>query len=220
MPTEPPVKRAVAFFDGQNLFHAAREAFGYTYPNYDPLALALSICQQQGWALSESRFYTGIPDLQDNASWNQFWTAKLAVMGSRGVHTYSRPLRYRYRSVGLPDGTQYSYLVGHEKGIDVRIALDVIRFARDGSCDVALIFSQDQDLSEVADEVRSIASQQKRWIKMATAFPVSPTARNRRGINGTDWIRIEKSTYDRCLDPNDYRGSTPSPAPPPPPAGR
>jgi hypothetical protein len=27
--TEPPVKRAIAFFDGQNLFHAAKRAFGY-----------------------------------------------------------------------------------------------------------------------------------------------------------------------------------------------
>ena len=29
MSGEPPTKRAVAFVDGQNLFHAAREAFGY-----------------------------------------------------------------------------------------------------------------------------------------------------------------------------------------------
>lgn len=31
---EPQVKRTIAFFDGQNLFHAAKEAFGYPYPNY------------------------------------------------------------------------------------------------------------------------------------------------------------------------------------------
>ena len=33
MSGEPLIKRAVAFLDGQNLFHAASEAFGYTYPN-------------------------------------------------------------------------------------------------------------------------------------------------------------------------------------------
>ncbi len=32
MPSEPPVKRAFVFVDGQNLFHAAKEAFGYLYP--------------------------------------------------------------------------------------------------------------------------------------------------------------------------------------------
>jgi len=33
-------KRTVAFVDAQNLFPAAREAFGYTYPNYDVRALS------------------------------------------------------------------------------------------------------------------------------------------------------------------------------------
>ena len=36
---EPAIKRAIAFVDGQNLFYAAKEAFGYTYPNYDPDSL-------------------------------------------------------------------------------------------------------------------------------------------------------------------------------------
>jgi hypothetical protein len=29
MRIEPPVKRTVAFFDGQNLFYAVKQAFGY-----------------------------------------------------------------------------------------------------------------------------------------------------------------------------------------------
>ena len=40
MPSEPLIKRAVAFIDGQNLYHAARESFGYTYPNFDVKALS------------------------------------------------------------------------------------------------------------------------------------------------------------------------------------
>lgn len=71
--------------------------------------------------------------------------------------------------------------------------------------DVAIVFSQDQDLSEVADEIRALSRQQTRWIKMVCAYPMSPTVVNRRGINGTDWIKITKAEYDRCLDPRDYR---------------
>jgi len=41
---EPPVKRAVAFFDGQNLFYSVRSAFGYTFPNCDVVALAVLQC--------------------------------------------------------------------------------------------------------------------------------------------------------------------------------
>lgn len=93
-----------------------------------------------------------------------------------------------------------------EKGVDVRIALDIVRLAYGGHLDVALLFSQDQDLAEAANELRVIAREQGRWIKAASAFPVSARSRNRREINGTDWIRLSRDVHDRCLDPVDYRG--------------
>jgi len=93
MLSEPSGKRAVAFVDGQNLYHAARQAFGYTYPNYDVHALASAICQSHTWTLAETRFYTGVPDPADNAVWHAFWVAKLAQMGRQGVQVFSRPLR-------------------------------------------------------------------------------------------------------------------------------
>ena len=127
------------------------------------------------------------------------------MMGRQGVFTFSRSLRYRARVVKLPDGSEFSFLAGEEKGIDVRIAVDVIRMAHRREYDVALVFSQDQDLSEVAEEIRVIAREQSRWIKIACAYPLSPTTRNRRGIQKTDWIAIEKATYDACLDRRDYR---------------
>jgi len=205
MPPEPLVKRTIVFIDGQNLFHAVRETFGYTYPNYDVPSLAGLICRRQGWQLDQVRFYTGIPDPTDNSFWYHFWLHKLAMLGRQGVVVYSRPLRYRNRRVRLPDGSEHTYLAGEEKGIDVRIALDVVRMAHRKEYDVVLIFSQDQDLSEVAEELRTIAREQDRWLKIASAFPLSPTSRNRRGINKTDWIPIDRATYDSCLDRRDYR---------------
>ncbi len=211
MPAEPAIKRAVAFFDGQNLFHAVKRAFGYTFPNYDPRLLAENVCAARGWTLVGVRFYTGVPSAQDKAFWNHFWNAKLAVLGTRNVVPFSRSLRYRNETVQLPDGSQHSSLVGHEKGIDVRIALDVVRQAIDGTYDVALLFSQDQDLSEIVDEVKLIARQQSRWIRVACAFPESPASGKQRGVNGADWIRIDRSLYDGCLDPGDYRPKPPTP---------
>lgn len=202
---EPEVKRAIAFIDGQNLFHAAKDAFGYSWPNYDVKRIAQRVCSEQGWQCEGIQFYTGVPEPSDNPFWNHFWNAKLAAMGTRGVVVFRRELRYRNQTVRLPTGERYTFLVAQEKGIDIRIALDVVHAARMKALDVALVFSQDQDLSEVADEVRSISQSQNRWIKMASAFPSSPTNRNRRGINGTDWIRIDRQTYNSCLDPTDYR---------------
>ena len=50
-----------------------------------------------------------------------------------------------------------------------------------------------------------IAHERGRWIKIACAYPLSPTTRNRRGIQKSDWIPIDKATYDACLDRRDYR---------------
>lgn len=205
MPPEPATKRATAFIDGQNLFHAAKEAFGYAYPTFDVAALARAVCALRGWNLAGVRFYTGVPDARDNPFWNHFWTAKLAQMGREGVRTYARPLRYRNQTVRLPGGATHTMLVAQEKGIDVRLALDVVRMAHARAFDVAIVFSQDQDLSEVADELKIIVGEQKRWIRMASAFPSSPTSRNTRGVNHTEWIPIGRATYDGCLDRRDYR---------------
>ena len=207
MSSPPSDKRTIAFIDGQNLYHAAREAFGYTYPNYNPLRLASEVRRLEAWDLVQVRFCTGIPDPTDNPFWNSFWSAKLAAMGRQGIHVFARTLRYRNRTVILPDGTQHTFLSGEEKGIDVRIALDIIRLAHRGEYEVALVFSQDQDLSEAAEEVRVIARESGRWIKIACAFPFSPASRNKRGIDKTDWIRIDRRLYESCLDPRDYRSA-------------
>jgi uncharacterized LabA/DUF88 family protein len=202
---EPGIKRAYAFIDGQGLFHGALEAFGYGYPNFGPKLLAGRVCSDQGWVLEEVFFYTGVPDIKDNPYWHRFWNNKLIAMRNKGISTFSRTLRYQENKVTLPDGRCLKFRAGREKGIDIRIALDIVRAARQNLYDVALVFSQDQDLSEVADEIRAIAKLQGRWIKIASAFPYSPTLKNKRGINGTDWIRIVKVTYDACIDPHDYR---------------
>lgn len=201
-PTHP---RAVVFVDGQNLFHAAKDAFGYPYPNYDVAALARRLCDDQGWTLAQVRFYTGVPDAADNPFWNHFGVHKLAQMGREGIHVFSRSLRYRNQTVILPDGTTHSVLVGQEKGVDVRLALDLVRLASERHYDAALLLSQDRDLTEAVEDVKLIVRHQNRWARLACAVPSSPTSRNRRGIDKTDWLKIERKLYDKCIDTRDYR---------------
>jgi uncharacterized LabA/DUF88 family protein len=208
MPQPPAVIRAIAFFDGQNLFHSAKAAFGHKYPNYDPVALAAAVCAAKGWKCEQVRFYTGVPDVSDKPLWNHFWNAKCAQMGREGVHVFTRVLRYRNKEVRLPDGKVHTFLDGDEKGIDLRLALDVISLAHQKAFDVALLFCRDQDLTELADEVKTISQEQNRWIKTASAYPYSPAVKHYRGIDGTEWIRIDRGAYDACLDSRDYRPKT------------
>ena len=98
-----------------------------------------------------------------------------------------------------------SFRSGAKRGIDLRLGLDVVRMACNGELDVAVVFSQDQDLAEVAREVRDISRSTKRWLKVVSASPVGPTATSTRGIDRTDWFRMAREFYDACLDPRDYR---------------
>lgn len=194
---EPEIKRAVAFFDGQNLYHHAKAAFGHHHPNYDPVKLCDAVCAAHGWVNHGVRFYTGVPSAERQPEWGRYWSNRLLSMRRAGIAVTDRPLRYD-RDPAEPDK-------GVEKGIDVRIALDVIRLAYSGQYDVALIFSQDQDLAEVADDIREIARSTGRWIKAACAFPAGPAATSSRGLAKTDWFRMDRVFYDRCLDHTDYR---------------
>lgn len=207
MRPEPENKRVVAFIDGQNLYHSVKEAFGYSYPNYDLGKLCSKIClREAGWVLKQTRFYSGIPKETDNKYWHTFWKKKLSVMGrAPNMFIYTRELKYRILKFKDTAGVEHTGFTGVEKGVDVRIALDIIRLAYKRELDVALVFSQDQDLSEVAMEIRNISLEQDRWIKIASAYPISPVYNNVRGINGSTWGQFDKAFYDDCIDPKDYR---------------
>jgi uncharacterized LabA/DUF88 family protein len=182
---EPEIKRTIAFVDGQNLYHCAKQAGFCRVPDYDPHALASEICRRQGWDLQEVRFYTGIPDGKREQALFDAWQSKLDRMETKGVVTVTRPLRYD--SSGK----------AREKGIDIRIALDIVRLGRLGKFDVGLIFSQDQDLIEAVHELREIAKEQTRWVKLASAYVQHGDAKyTTRGIYDTQWLPIDQTLYE------------------------
>ena len=128
---EPGVKRAVSFVDGQNLYHHAKAAFGHPVPNYDPWALAGAVCQQRGFRNVGVRFYTGVPLVQKDPKWHGFWRRRLLRMRHHGIDTTERPLHYRRVQSPGPGGPKLIE-IPQEKGIDVRISLDVVHLAVGG----------------------------------------------------------------------------------------
>ena len=178
--------RAAVFVDGQNLYYSAKAAFGYKVPNYDIRKLAQTICDRQDWHLQMVKFYTGYPNVEESPKLHRFWQSRLRVMQRDGVKVFSRVLRN-----------------GKEKGVDVRIALDVTRTVYANDCDVVVIVSRDQDFSEVADEVKYIARREGREITIASAYPRG-TDKSVRGIDRTKWLPMDKQLYDSCIDERDY----------------
>lgn len=205
MAVEPATKRAVAFFDGQNLYRHAKDAFGHHHPNYDPISLFDAICLDKGWENRGVRFYTGTPDARRDPRWHGYWANRLFAMRRAGILVESRPIHYRKTEIPMPDGSVETGYVAQEKGIDLRLGLDVVRLARVDQLDVAVIFSQDQDLAEVAKEVREISRDADRWIRVVSAFPSGARATSARGVHGTEWYPMDQPFYDAHLDPRDYR---------------
>ena len=191
--------RTIVLIDGQNLYHLARGAWPYspsspyTWPSYDVEKLALTlVCRTPGRILAEVRFYTGVPNPSIGPSqrfWHSFWSNKIRYLRSRGIYVY----RGRVNSGG------------QEKGVDVSLALDLVRMTYDRQYDAAIIVSQDWDFGPAVRLAKEIAQRQGRLLVYESAFPVGPGSRSHRGVPGTTWVPIDKTTYDACLDPRDYR---------------
>jgi uncharacterized LabA/DUF88 family protein len=209
----PQIKNVMAFIDGQNLYQHAKAAFGHHHPNYDPVKLHHAVCAECGWRPTATRFYTGVPSQIESPMWAAYWSNRVLALKRAGVLVTTRPIRYRkeqifdqHRNPGLElDGMPKVVTTPQEKGIDVRLALDLVSLARKRQFDIALIFSQDQDLHEVVREIADISKEQGRPISVACAFPHGPNASSSRGIDQTQWFRMDKDFYDNCLDPRDYR---------------
>ena len=190
-----PLKKTIAFIDGQNLFYSIKNSFGYEYPNYDVKKLANLVCKKQNWRLTKTSFYTGIPKQKDNPFWHYFWSSKISTLKrKKNVSVYYRFIHQNKNKFECPYCKKETFFKKQdEKGIDVRIAIDVLRAVLNKKCDVILLFSQDQDFAEVADEIRQIAKERGHFVKIASAFPENS---KQRGINKTDWI-----PFDKTLDP-------------------
>ena len=188
------IMRTLIQFDGQNLYHLAKEAWGpnspYHYPSYDVVKLAQAlVSMKSGRTIEEIRFYTGIPGHTSSQLWNSSWNNKLKHLESQGVQVY----RGRMNSGG------------QEKGVDVSIALDLVQATYEQRFDVAIIVSQDSDFGPAVRLAKRIASGQGRTLEFESAFPFELGRVSKRGVPGTKWVHIDQGTYDACHDPTDYR---------------
>jgi uncharacterized LabA/DUF88 family protein len=197
MQREPASKRAVAFIDASNTRASAKRAFGDAFANFNPVALAEEVCTAQGWTLAGISYYLGVPDVRVTEDGHYTWIKRCARWRKQGVRVFTRTL------------LQDEQGTAREKGIDVRLALDAAGQCRDDAYDVALIFSQDQDFSELAAELRAIAREQKRWVQVVSIFPVATgggeASKSLGGISGTIPIHLGEDEFRKVLDTPENR---------------
>ena len=87
---------------------------------------------------------------------------------------FTRPLAYNDEEIEFTDddGKERKLIkeIQREKGIDVRIALDMVDLAYHGEYDIAVLFSQDRDLTEAVKTLHKIREELGRWIIIENAF--------------------------------------------------
>ena len=184
--------RCIVFIDGQNLYHLAKRAWGsdassaYSWPSYDVEKLSRALVNDRdGRTLAEIRFYTGVPDPKagsKQAFWHGFWSNKIRHLKRQGIYVYRGRV-----NVG-----------GQEKGVDVSLAIDLIRATYEFQYEAAIIVSQDSDFGPAIRLAKQIAKGQGRMLAFESRYPVGPGSRSRRGVPGTTWLPIDKETYDAC----------------------
>ncbi|MFC0864314.1 NYN domain-containing protein [Sphaerimonospora cavernae] len=195
--------RVVVFMDYQNVHGSALRAFWPrgTHPangHIDPYRLGQLIVQKRttnGYPsrLAQVRIYRGAPNPRRqpaaaaaNDRQSDAWTRSPKVLVRR------RPLRYP---------TRWPHEPAVEKGIDVALAVDVLRLAAvDDSYDVGVVLSGDTDLVPAIEAVQGLKCGH---IEVAAWRGGGGRLR----IDGTSspWCRwLDESDYRAFLDPTDY----------------
>lgn len=193
-------KRTIFFYDGQNLHHSVKEAWWkkgvsprlYKYTNFDVVTLSNQILTKlPNCHIEQIRFYTGVPSRAQNFFYHHFWTNKLRHLQNQGIKVHKGRISSR----------------GQEKGVDIAIAIDLIKLTYDQGYDAVNIISSDQDFGPAVKLAKQIAKNQGRSLNFYSSSPFESGVFENRGIAGTQWIKFDRKFYEACLDPRDYKGS-------------
>ena len=90
-----------------------------------------------------------------------------------------------------------------EKGVDVRLALDLFRLGSKGRYDVAIIVSEDSDLDPAASDVYSLRDNE-RWIAVENALPWGPNSHTRWLASVRRRRVVDQELFSRIRDRSRY----------------
>ena len=143
-------KRAFVFIDGGNFYFKLKELTSKLSGKYS--LTDFNFRQFAEWLvkpneLSEIRYYLGaIKRERNNPKSEQLYADQQKLIGKLQqqniVITLGQVIRH-------PDKTH------HEKGVDVRLAVEMIKFARENKYDIAYLVSSDTDLVAAVEEVQA-----------------------------------------------------------------
>ncbi len=166
------MKRAFVFIDGSNFYFKLKELTSKLDGKYS--LLEFNFRKFAEWLIEpnelvEIRYYLGVVSRRkdDNKSEELYADQQRLfrkLQKQNIIITLGQLIRH-------PDKTY------HEKGVDVRLTVEMIRFARENKYDIAYLVSSDTDLVAAIEEVQSIGKVvQYVGIPKGQSFGLSKTA--------------------------------------------
>jgi uncharacterized LabA/DUF88 family protein len=151
--------RVIVYFDWQNCYKSALENFPRGCSGTcDPLKTASGLARKvlpgasADRQLEKVKIYRGLPnarkDPRTNAAAQKQKTRWETGAYAGKVEVHTRPLAYRTERLLDDAGAEILREVGREKGVDVELAVDLVRdmlFTDPPAGDVAVVFSEDSD---------------------------------------------------------------------------
>ena len=155
--------RVAIFIDGSNFYHALKNKFGVTSVDFEALGQKLSHSDRR---LLRVYYYNAAKQQQDDPEGDQqrFFAAlgKVSYLevrlgrlerrdtGVRNLDPEKRKQAEEALGVALPDYT----LV--EKGVDIKVAVDMVEMARKDIYDVAVLVTGDGDFAPAVNAVKDM----------------------------------------------------------------
>ena len=151
--TNEAKNRVIVFIDGNNFYYKLKDftvekAKVLKLLDFDYQGFAKNLVKDNN--LVEIRYYVGAIRRQNGTN-----KAK-----SEKLYANQQKLLGKLQQQNIPtilgNLIQHPDKSFHEKGVDVRIAVEMIRFAREDKYDIAYLLSSDTDLVPAVEEVRSL----------------------------------------------------------------
>ncbi len=198
-------KRVWVFIDWQNLTRDAREAFhdpdndpasyGQVYP--DRLAELLRGLGIQPRTLDQVRLYTGAPANAHQPTAYRAYMKQRSVWIGAGVKVFPRTLRYP------PD---WPATKAQEKGVDVALAVDVVRYGLvEKSFDVAIVASTDTDLIPALEAISESPDARAWGWPRVEVVTWAPNKKQLRVPDKNIWCyKLDQAQYESVRDHTNY----------------
>ncbi len=176
------MKRTFVFIDGNNFYFKLKELRSKLNSKYS--LLEFNFRKFSEWLvepnnLIEIHYYLGVVRRKKNDSKSE----KLYADQQR----LFRKLQRQNIIIILGQLIKHPDKSYHEKGVDVRLAVEMIRFARENKYDIAYLVSSDTDLVAAVEEVQSIGKTvQYVGISKGQSFGLSSVANDVRLLRANE----------------------------------